>query len=56
MRSFLAALTAKRESGVSSPPAGHSATCWALEHLLKGVPLEELATAAFDWQEAGATK
>jgi len=24
---------------------GHSATRWALEHLLKGVPLEELVPA-----------
>ena len=30
---------------------GHSATRWALEHLLKGVPLEELVEAPFDWQE-----
>ncbi len=30
---------------------GHSATRWALEHLLKGVPLEVLVGAPFEWQE-----
>ena len=30
---------------------GHSATRWALEHLLNGVPLEALVDAPFDWQE-----
>ena len=30
---------------------GHSATRWALEHLLVGVPLEELVSAPFEWQE-----
>ena len=30
---------------------GHSATRWALDHLLLGVPLEELVEAPFDWQE-----
>jgi broad specificity phosphatase PhoE len=30
---------------------GHSATRWALEHLLEGVELEQLVTAPFHWQE-----
>ena len=30
---------------------GHSATRWALDHLLLGVPLEELVEAPFAWQE-----
>ena len=30
---------------------GHSATRWSLDHLLVGVPLEELVGAPFDWQE-----
>lgn len=29
---------------------GHSATRWALEHLLLGTPLEDLVDAPFDWQ------
>ena len=29
----------------------HSANRWALQHLLLGVPLEELVGAPFDWQE-----
>ncbi|MHB8630683.1 MAG: histidine phosphatase family protein [Candidatus Limnocylindria bacterium] len=29
---------------------GHSATCWALEHLLRGRPLEDLVDAPFAWQ------
>ena len=29
---------------------GHSATRWALDHLLSGTPLEELV-GPFDWQE-----
>jgi alpha-ribazole phosphatase/probable phosphoglycerate mutase len=29
----------------------HSANRWALEHLLLGVPLEELVDAPFDWRE-----
>ena len=29
---------------------GHVATRWALDHVLGGVPLEELATAGFAWQ------
>ncbi|MEO7910734.1 MAG: histidine phosphatase family protein [Roseiflexaceae bacterium] len=30
---------------------GHVATRWALDHLLNGVPLEELIVADFDWRE-----
>jgi 2,3-bisphosphoglycerate-dependent phosphoglycerate mutase len=30
---------------------GHSATRWALDHLLIGTPLEELVDAPFEWQE-----
>lgn len=29
---------------------GHSATRWALDNLVKGVPLEESVTSLFDWQ------
>jgi broad specificity phosphatase PhoE len=29
----------------------HSANRWALQHLLEGMPLEELVAAPFDWQE-----
>lgn len=30
---------------------GHTATRWALEHQLRGVPLEELVHEEFTWQE-----
>ena len=30
---------------------GHTATRWALDHLLKGEPLEELVRAPFAWRE-----
>ena len=30
---------------------GHSATRWALDHLLGGVPLERLVAGPFDWRE-----
>jgi broad specificity phosphatase PhoE len=29
----------------------HSANRWALQHLLDGIPLEQLVTAEFAWQE-----
>ena len=29
---------------------GHSATRWALDHLLSGVPLETVVTAPYIWQ------
>jgi broad specificity phosphatase PhoE len=30
---------------------GHSATCWALDHLLNGLPLAEHVEAPFQWRE-----
>jgi len=30
---------------------GHAATRWALDHLVNGVPLEELVAPPFEWQE-----
>jgi broad specificity phosphatase PhoE len=30
---------------------GHTATRWALDHLLDGLPLEQAVTAPFDWRE-----
>jgi broad specificity phosphatase PhoE len=30
---------------------GHSATRWALDHLLDGAPLEDLVDMPFDWKE-----
>jgi broad specificity phosphatase PhoE len=30
---------------------GHVATKWALDHYLRGVPLEDLVHARFEWQE-----
>ena len=30
---------------------GHTATRWALDHLLDGSPLDELVVAPFDWRE-----
>jgi 2,3-bisphosphoglycerate-dependent phosphoglycerate mutase len=30
---------------------GHAATRFALDHLVDGVPLEELVAAPFEWQE-----
>ena len=50
LRSFLADLAAGHDPG-RVIVIGHSATRWALEHLLKGVPLEELVAAPFEWQE-----
>lgn len=29
---------------------GHTATRWSLDHLLTGIPLEDLVVAPFDWQ------
>lgn len=40
-----------RWSGQRLLVIGHVATRWGLDHLVKGVPLEELATADFAWQE-----
>ena len=50
MRSFLGDVAVGHRSG-RVIVIGHSATRWALEHLLKGVPLEELVPAPFEWQE-----
>ncbi len=30
---------------------GHTATRWAFDHLIDGVPIEDLVTAPFSWQE-----
>ena len=30
---------------------GHTATRWALDHLLDGTPLEDLVVAPFDWRQ-----
>jgi broad specificity phosphatase PhoE len=30
---------------------GHVATRWGLDHVIGGVPLEDLAVASFDWRE-----
>jgi len=50
MRSFLVDVAVEHEPG-RIVVIGHSATRWALEHLLVGVPLEELVSAPFEWQE-----
>jgi alpha-ribazole phosphatase/probable phosphoglycerate mutase len=50
MAEFLADVSAPFESR-RILVIGHSATRWALEHLLEGVELELLVAAPFDWQE-----
>lgn len=50
MRSFLGDVAVEHGSG-RIVVIGHSATRWALEHLLEGVPLEVLVGAPFEWQE-----
>jgi alpha-ribazole phosphatase/probable phosphoglycerate mutase len=50
MRSFLYDL-GHAWDGARVLVIGHSATRWALDHLLLGVPLEELVDAPFEWQE-----
>ena len=50
MRSFLYDL-AHSWDGCRVLLIGHSATRWALDHLLRGVPLEEVIDAPFEWQE-----
>jgi 2,3-bisphosphoglycerate-dependent phosphoglycerate mutase len=40
-----------RWSGQRVLVIGHVATRWGLDHLIAGVPLEELAAADFAWQE-----
>ncbi|MEA2661840.1 MAG: 2,3-bisphosphoglycerate-dependent phosphoglycerate mutase [Chloroflexota bacterium] len=48
VRDFLADLTTY--DGRRVLVVGHSATRWALEHLLAGRSLEDLVDAPFDWQ------
>jgi 2,3-bisphosphoglycerate-dependent phosphoglycerate mutase len=50
MRSFLGDVALEHGSG-RIVVIGHSATRWALDHLLKGVPLAVLVGAPFEWQE-----
>ncbi len=50
VRSFLADLP-PRWNCTQVVVIGHSATRWALEHLLVGTPLLELVDAPFAWQE-----
>jgi broad specificity phosphatase PhoE len=50
MRSFLGDVSVEHGSG-RIVVIGHSATRWALDHLLKGVPLEVVVGAPFEWQE-----
>ena len=50
MRDFLDDVGA-RFDGERILVIGHSATRWALEHLLNDVPLESLVDAPFEWQE-----
>jgi len=49
-RGFLGDIAA-RHNGQRVVLIGHSANRWALQHLLEGVPLEELVAARFEWQE-----
>jgi broad specificity phosphatase PhoE len=49
MRSLLDDIVARHE-GQRVVVIGHSANRWALQHLLDGVPLEELVAAPFEWQ------
>lgn len=50
VRLFLDELTPEYE-GTRIVIVGHSATRWAIDHLLGGSPVEELVTEPFDWQE-----
>jgi 2,3-bisphosphoglycerate-dependent phosphoglycerate mutase len=49
VRSFLHDLPA-RHTDQRIVVIGHSATKWALDHLLEGTPLEELVEGSFRWQ------
>jgi broad specificity phosphatase PhoE len=49
-RSFLGDVAVEHGSG-RIVVIVHSATRWALDHLLKGMPLEVLVVAPFEWQE-----
>jgi broad specificity phosphatase PhoE len=50
MTAFLADLARERD-GERVLLIGHTATRWALDHLLDGFPLEQLVAAPFDWRE-----
>ena len=50
MRAFLADLVGELD-GTRVLVIAHAANRWSLQHLLDGVPLEELVAAPFDWQE-----
>ena len=50
VESFLGDLP-RRWAGTQVVVIGHSATRWALEHLLVGTPLAELVDAPFAWQQ-----
>jgi broad specificity phosphatase PhoE len=50
MRDFLFDITANW-NGSRVVIIAHSANRWALDHLLHGVPLEDLVDAPFNWQE-----
>ena len=50
VRSFLDDLESSHD-GERVVVIGHSATRWGLEHLVHGVPLEELVEESFVWQE-----
>ena len=50
MRDFLDDLWAEYD-GQRVLLIGHAATRWSLQHLLEGIPLEELVDAPFEWQE-----
>ena len=49
VRSFLQDLPARFENRRVAV-IGHSATKWALDHILEGTPLEELVEGSFRWQ------
>jgi broad specificity phosphatase PhoE len=49
MEDFLSGV-AKGWRGTQVVLIGHSATRWALDNLVNGVPLEESVAAPFDWQ------
>jgi broad specificity phosphatase PhoE len=50
VRAFLEDVAAEHD-GSRVVLIGHSATRWALDHLLTGTPLEELVDAPFAWRE-----
>ena len=50
MRSFLGDVV-REFDGRRVLVIAHSAQRWALQHLLEGVPLEELVDAPFEWQK-----